>query len=88
MRIVATTSGYVQTLNRDGLLETAEQQDLMIEVLRRPGDFLFEGDALVHAWRLGTEPPEDMQDGLAAAISASAIGARRPRMCGTGYASF
>ena len=51
----ATESGYVQTMDRDGLVAAAEEGDLVIQVLRGPGDFVTCGDVLLQAW---------MQDGV------------------------
>jgi uncharacterized membrane protein len=44
------TSGYIQTVDRDDLVAIAEQDDLLIRALRRPGDFVSRGDALLHVW--------------------------------------
>ena len=46
--------GYVQAIDRDGLVTLAEQQDLVIEILRRPGDFALAGEAL-----LAVRAPDD-----------------------------
>ncbi len=46
----AEAGGYVQDIDRDGLLAAAEKDDLLIRVLRRPGDFVSCGDALLQVW--------------------------------------
>ncbi|GAB5537449.1 MAG: DUF2254 domain-containing protein [Rubricoccaceae bacterium] len=48
--IQADGSGYIQGADGDRLLELACDENLVLRVLRRPGDFVAEGDALVLAW--------------------------------------
>ena len=45
--IPATASGYIQSLDHDTLLATAEEHDLLISILQRPGDFISRGDPLL-----------------------------------------
>jgi uncharacterized membrane protein len=46
----ATGSGYVQHLDRDGLVRLADRCDLFIKAALRPGDFSSQGDVLLHVW--------------------------------------
>lgn len=46
----ATESGYVQAMDRDGLVAAAEKADLLVHVLRRPGDFVSRGGVLLRVW--------------------------------------
>lgn len=46
----ASASGYVQHIDRDELVAAAEQDDLLIRVLRRPGDFVSRGELLMQVW--------------------------------------
>jgi uncharacterized membrane protein len=52
-RVQALGSGYVQHLDRDGLFDTAEERNLVIQLLCRPGDFVSHGEALLQAWTQG-----------------------------------
>jgi len=48
---LSTRSGYVQTIDLDGLLTLATEREVLIECLFKPGDFVVEGSviALVHS---------------------------------------
>jgi uncharacterized membrane protein len=46
----ADRSGYLQTVDEDGLLETATEHDLVISLERRPGDFIVKSKVLVRVW--------------------------------------
>lgn len=43
----ATVEGYLQTIDEEALLELAQENDLVMELLYRPGDFLIRGTPLV-----------------------------------------
>lgn len=47
---LSTTSGYVQAVRLDALLDLASRNDLFIEVRAGPGEFVIPGDDLVAAW--------------------------------------
>lgn len=49
-QIFAKRSGYVQAIEGDGLLELAREADVVIRIIRRPGDFLIPGGLLLEAW--------------------------------------
>ena len=49
-RVRAAQSGYLQAVDRDELVAAAAEGDLLVQVLRRPGDFVSCGDALLLAW--------------------------------------
>jgi uncharacterized membrane protein len=67
-------SGYVQAIDRDGLVAAAEEAGLLVQALRRPGDFVSCGDALLLAWASGKELGEDQSARLREAFS---LGTRR-----------
>ncbi len=48
--VSATSSGYLQAIESETLLEAARASDLILRLLHRPGDFIIEGDTLVQAW--------------------------------------
>ena len=48
--IKADASGYIQGIDGTALLNLASQQDLLLLVSHRPGDFVSPGDPLVLAW--------------------------------------
>ena len=67
-------SGYVQTIDSDGLVAAAEEGDLLVQALRRPGDFVSCGDALLLAWA----SRDDLSQGQAARLrEAFSLGPRR-----------
>ena len=63
------TSGYVQAIDSDGLITAAEEGDLLVQALRRPGDFVSRGDALLLAWASGDGFGEDQAARLRDAFS-------------------
>ena len=70
----AARSGYLESMDRDGLVSAAEKGDLLLRVLRRPGDFVSCGDALLQAWSPRQPLDEDEVRQLRGAFS---LGARR-----------
>ena len=48
-RVLAERTGYVQTVDDYALLAIAQEDDIVIRLQRRPGDFVAEGDVLLHA---------------------------------------
>lgn len=68
--------GYLQALGEEKLLALATKNDLVLEIERQPGEFLFKGAVLVRAWPKERGREED----LAAHIRAGFIlGSRRTR---------
>lgn len=56
--IKANGSGYIVGIDSGALLHLASEQDLLLRIRRRPGDFVSPGDPLVLAWpstRLGDD---------------------------------
>jgi uncharacterized membrane protein len=47
--VTAQRAGYVQRIDGDALLEIAEREQVVVHVLCRPGDFVFEGERLLRA---------------------------------------
>lgn len=71
--VPASSRGYVQALSENTLVETAMRHDVIIRVVRRPGDFAVPGRPIAYVW-----PPDKMNDVLAAAIQTCfAYGRRR-----------
>jgi uncharacterized membrane protein len=48
--VAASASGYVQTIESDGLMSLASQNDLIICLRKRPGDFVIAGTTVMVAW--------------------------------------
>ncbi|MEZ4436975.1 MAG: DUF2254 domain-containing protein [bacterium] len=42
--------GYIRTLDLGALMTVAEAERLVLDVRRRPGDFVIEGDVLIRVW--------------------------------------
>ena len=71
--IMSPSSDYLQTIDVDGLLSLAVENDVVLSVVRRPGKFCFRGDELVKAW-----PPGRVDDELRESIRDSFyFGSRR-----------
>lgn len=50
VQVFAKESGYVQTIDRDGLIALAEQHDLLVRLTLRPGDYISSDDLLLQVW--------------------------------------
>ncbi|WP_165244989.1 DUF2254 domain-containing protein [Paludisphaera soli] len=71
--IAVEDGGHLRAIDADRLMALASERDLVLAVERRPGKFLFPGDALARAW-----PGDRVDDELAGAIrGAFFIGPRR-----------
>lgn len=49
-RIVAESSGYIQAVEEPALMDLSVKEDLVLELLKVPGDFVPAGGALARAW--------------------------------------
>jgi uncharacterized membrane protein len=73
--VPATSSGYVQYIDRSALVRRAAERDLSVRLLVRPGRFVIEGTPLARAWtRDGHAGDPETCDDLAALVS---VGSRR-----------
>jgi len=57
--ILADSSGYIQGIDAETLLDLACDRNLVLRLRRRPGDFISEGDTLLLAW-----PGADVTDAV------------------------
>jgi uncharacterized membrane protein len=48
--VLSTHSGYLQTIDHDGLMKLVVERDLLIRLEHRPGDFIAAGDILARVW--------------------------------------
>jgi uncharacterized membrane protein len=48
--ISSPASGYIQAVDGDELFEIATECDIVVRFEARPGDFVFDGQTLAHAW--------------------------------------
>jgi uncharacterized membrane protein len=48
--IVSNESGYIQHIDYEYLLTLAEEKDVILKILRRPGGFIIEGTPLASVW--------------------------------------
>ncbi|UCF90195.1 MAG: DUF2254 domain-containing protein [Desulfobacterales bacterium] len=48
--VMAENSGYLQVVDNDGLMRIAVEEDLLIHLDHRPGDFITRGHILVKIW--------------------------------------
>ena len=58
-QVRATTTGYVQAINAEGLLEVARERNVVVWVRARPGAFVRKGQALLS---VGATPPHHDSD--------------------------
>ena len=63
VRIAADGDGYISGLDAEALLTLATENDLLVRIRHRPGDFVAAGDTLCLAW-----PPDRVSDEAAAGI--------------------
>jgi uncharacterized membrane protein len=70
--IEAGRSGYLQTVDDGELMSIAAEEDLVLELLRVPGDFVTESSAFVRVW-----PPGRLGEGVEDRIREAFIVGRR-----------
>jgi uncharacterized membrane protein len=51
--VTADRAGYIEHLDGVGLVEFGSEHDIVIELVRRPGDFLAVGEPAARIWRAG-----------------------------------
>jgi uncharacterized membrane protein len=66
--ILATQSGYVQARDDAALLQLATQHDLIIQLLRQPGQFVTENTPLAQVW-----PPNPIPADVGASLQAAFV---------------
>lgn len=67
-------SGYLQTVDNDGLMKLAEENDLLMRLEHRPGSFVATGSPLVRVWPEEKSRQEDLADKVNDAFN---LGAQR-----------
>lgn len=48
--VFAEESGYIQGVDSEGIMNLAIRTGLILKIIHRPGEFVFEGQALVEVW--------------------------------------
>lgn len=56
--VVSPRYGYIKALDNEMLLTAASQHGLIVKLLKRPGDFVGEGDAIASVWPAASVTPE------------------------------
>ncbi len=64
--------GYIQSINFEYLTEIAEENDLVIQMQFRPGDFLMTGSTIVRAWP-GHKVDERIRDNIKSAVTVGIV---------------
>lgn len=59
VEINSKAEGYIQTLNEGSLLQLAKDQNAVIKIEYRPGDFVTRDDVLVRVWPQGDEEMDE-----------------------------
>lgn len=72
--VAARRSGYLQAVDIEGLLRLASERELLLQMERRPGDFVARGAPLVSAWPPQRSNPEELGE---AVNTAFIFGAKR-----------
>lgn len=71
--IPATSTGYVEAIDYDGVADTAAEHDIFVEIEHRPGDFMVRGRPFAQAW-----PAERVTEEIVGEIAGMvATGSRR-----------
>ena len=74
--VTATHSGYLQSIDNEGLMKLAIEHDLLLRLEHRPGNFIASGSDLINVW-----PNERFEEGLSEKINdAFILGAQRLRI--------
>ncbi len=73
--ITSTRAGYLQAVDLEGLLDLAEEKDLVLRVLRRPGHFISREADIVHVW-----PGERLNVELSKKVNAAFITGTLPSL--------
>jgi uncharacterized membrane protein len=80
-RVPSCTSGYLQAIDSEGLMDLATENDLLIHINVRPGEFIVTGSDLVLTW-----PKQIIDDTLADQVNALFIfGAERTEAQDIGF---
>lgn len=72
--VVSDRAGYIQTLNIDGISKFCCKHSMQVEVLKEPGDFIIEGEAVMRYIR---EPECDLEQPNDSLIAYMGIGRER-----------
>ena len=70
VRVAADGTGYLESVDTEAIFQAAVDEDLLIRLRYRPGDFVTEGEALALVW------PPDAGDDVAATIRRSFVWGR------------
>ena len=74
--IPAATTGYLQAVDQEGLINLAAKRDLVLRLNHRPGDFIVAQSAIAEGW-----PAEEVDDDVVELVNdAFILGARRLRL--------
>jgi uncharacterized membrane protein len=73
VEVPATREGYVQAIHEGRMMQLARRDGLVLDVLRRPGDFVPEGAPILRAWPRSRVP----RDFARRASRAASIGNKR-----------
>jgi uncharacterized membrane protein len=65
--VLARSSGYVQARDEDGLLQRATERNLVMQLLRQPGDFVVQNTPLAFLWP-GAAASRDLDTAINAAF--------------------
>ena len=66
MSVVLVASGYLQSIDIEGLLKVAVRKGLVIELTVKPGDYFVAGEKAARVWGASFLPETDMKDVIGA----------------------
>lgn len=67
--VASKAEGYIQAVNETAILNWAKENDSVVRLQYRPGDFAINGDVLMHVWKRGA-PAGPLDDEDAAKLRA------------------
>lgn len=71
--IKAETSGFLQTVNYEGLVTINEENNLLIKVLYRPGEFVSVGSNIMAIYAPNNSVPDDIQEDIRESFTTGAV---------------
>ena len=79
LTVRSASEGYIQAIDGEGIIELARGNNVLLRMLKNPGDFVSEGTALAAVWPQGGSPPGDLDESHFATVlnEAVIVGIRR-----------
>ena len=66
--VIAAGSGYIRAIDEDGIMKIASEENVILHLMHRPGDFVVQGSDLVMVW-----PGEQVNENLVRKLNSTFI---------------